>query len=192
MQIKEMISRYNGFTLVELIITVSIAGLLMSMAIPSFNEIISRSRLTTNINQLVASLNFSRSEAVKRNQSVTVRKVGNNWESGWTVFTDVNSNGVMNADDTLLKSYEAMPYGFTLRSTGVNRVTYRSSGIASNSSFVLCDNRDGNNLPEPYTSRLLIINSVGRVRMGVDNDNDGVPEKVNGTEIISCITSPFT
>ena len=173
----------NGFTLLELMVTI---------AIPGFSQIIRNNRLTTNINKLFASLNFARSEAIKRNYAVSVRKRGTYWESGWIVFADINGNGVRNIGDTLLREHDAMPKSFTLRATGINRVTYRASGISSNSSFVLCDNSDGNNIPESNTSKLMIINTVGRVRMGKDDDKNGIQEKFDGTEITSCTVSPFT
>ena len=200
---KLMKHKIAGFTLIELMITIALAGILAAIGLPSFTDTISRSRLTTNINELVASMNFARSEAVKQNRSITVRKSGTEWEEGWTIFVDMNGDGVYDADgvdntlgtaddETELRIHEALPSHFTLRSTGINRVTYRASGQSGNGSFVLCDNKDGNNAPEAWTSRLMIINAVGRVRMGADNDNDGIPEKNDGTEITSCITSPFT
>ena len=193
--IKENISYSTGFTLIELLITIVIVGLIASIGIPSFTQTIRNSRLTTNINELVTSLNFARSEAVKRNQAVTIRKFGAEWETGWTVFVDVDGDGdgipEGDAGDTVLRRYGAMPNNFTLRSTAVNRLTYRASGISATGSFVLCENSDGNNVPEANTSRLVIINNVGRVRMGSDNNNNGIPEETDGTEITSC-TVPFS
>ena len=194
--IKKIPSCRHGFTLVELMITVAISGILLSVGIPSFNQTIANGRLTTNINRLVTALNYARSEAVKRNQTVTVRKLGANsadWADGWTIFVDLNGDGLNDgANDTLLRQYEAIPANYTLKASGVDRVIYRPSGMSGSSSFVLCDNSDGNNLPEANTSRLMLINTVGRVRIGSDTDNDGIQEKSDGTEIIHCINSPFT
>lgn len=193
---KEIISYSKGFTLIELLITIVIIAIVATIGIPSFTQTIRNSRLTTNINELVTSLNFARSEAVKRNQTITIRRSGAEWEAGWTVFVDLDGdgNGIPEGDatDTVLRSYGAMPNNFTLRATGINRVTYQASGISGNGSFVLCENSDGNNVPEANTSRLVIINNVGRIQMGTDNDNDGIPEKNDGTEITSCTVSPFS
>lgn len=188
---------YHGFTLIELLITVAISGVLMGVGVPSFNEVIKNSRLTTNINELATSLNLARSEAVKRNQPVTIRKSGLEWEAGWIVFTDFDGDGLQESGDILLRAYGALPNDFTLRSTPsyTNRITFRESGKSANGSFVLCENNDGNNIPEKKSSKLLIVNSVGRARMGTDVDNNGIPEKVVddlGTEITSCTESPFT
>lgn len=191
---KEKILRHQGFTLLDLLITVAIAGILITIGIPSFNQIINSNRLTTNINKLVTTLYLARSEAIKRNQPVTIRKSGAEWESGWTVFADLDGDGTQEAGDTLLRTYNALPDNYTLRATPsyVNRITYRESGKSANGSFVLCDNSDGNNVPEENSARIMIVNTVGRVRMGIDGDNNGIPEKDDlGTEITSCTISPF-
>ncbi len=185
----------KGFTLVELLITIAIASMVATIGMPSFTQTIRNSRLTTNANELVTSLSFARSEAVKRNQTITIRRAGTEWESGWTVFVDLDGdgNGIPEGDttDTVLRVYAGLPDNYTLRSTGINRVTFQASGISGNGSFVLCENSDGNNIPEANTSKVVIINSVGRVRMGIDADDDGIPEK-DGGELASCIISPFT
>lgn len=64
--------RHAGFTMIELMITVSVASVLLAVAIPSFNQMIVSSRLTSQSNEMVAALNLARSEAIKRNANVTV------------------------------------------------------------------------------------------------------------------------
>jgi type IV fimbrial biogenesis protein FimT len=186
-----------GFTLMELMVTIAIAGILLGVAIPSFTSIISNNRLTTYTNELVTALNLARSEAIKRGQPITIKRISDtpgDWGSGWTVFTDLHGDGTLDiADgDTLLRTYAALPTSFTLRGTYVNRITYQASGISANGSFVICDNSDNNDIPEANTSKLITVNSIGRPHIGIDSDKDGIPEKDDGTEINSCINSPFT
>lgn len=196
---REKTSKCKGFTLIELLVTLAIIAVVATIGLPTFTQSVRNSRLTTNVNGLVTSLNFARSEAIKRGGCTTVRRNAGaalaQWELGWRVFIDLDcdGNGIDEGDavDTVLRDYEALSAGFTLRATGINRVTYQPSGTSAASSFVLCENSDGNNLPESNTSRIVIINAVGRVRMGIDIDNDGIPEKTDG-EIVSCTASPFT
>jgi len=194
-----------GFTLMELMVTLSIAAIVMSIGIPSFNSTLRSNRLTAAANQLVTSLNLARSEAVKRAQPVVVRKTDAEWESGWQVFVDVdrssaavtnvfNDNGDTTlceaGEDCVLRIYEPLPATFTLRGNinFTNFIRYQPDGDSNNfGSFVICDNRDGNGIPEPNTSRLVTVNALGRLHMGIDNDHDGIPEKDDGTEINSCI-----
>ncbi|WP_333876976.1 GspH/FimT family pseudopilin [Methylobacter sp.] len=190
-----------GFTLPELMITIVIAGILIGIAIPSFTSTISSNRLTTYANELVTALSLARSEAVKRGTSVTVRKVdsnsftnrgsGANWEDGWDVFTDANSNGNFEAGDVLLRTYSPLKSSYTLRGNNFsNFIRFTSSGQSNTlGSFVVCDNSDGNGIPEANTSRLILVNSIGRVRMGLDNNNDGIPNTTASaaSNITSCI-----
>ena len=185
----------------ELMVTVAIAGILLGAAIPSFTSIISSNRLTTYANELVTALNLARSEAIKRGGSVTVRKVDNysftnlranaNWEDGWDVFTDINNDGNCDTGDVLIRTYAPLQYSYTLQGNNFsNFIRYTSSGQSNtNGSFVICDNSDGNNVPEANTSRLIIVNTVGRVRIGLDANNDGVPNTNTTATATSNITS---
>jgi type IV fimbrial biogenesis protein FimT len=202
----------SGFTLVELLITIAIAAIVLGIAIPSFSSTISSNRLTTSINELVTALNFARSEAVKRGQDVVVRKTGANWENGWQVFADIdrdtpssdadtfNDDGDATlceaTEDCLLRTYSALPGAYTLRGNNnfTNFIRYEGDGTSNNmGSYVICDNTDGNDTPEANTSRFIIVNRVGRVRMGADTNNNGIPEEegLPVTDINSC-TPPFS
>jgi type IV fimbrial biogenesis protein FimT len=63
-------ARVTGFTIVELLITVMIATILMTMAVPQFTRMVASNRLITQSNDLIAAMNFARSTAIKRNGSV--------------------------------------------------------------------------------------------------------------------------
>lgn len=178
-----------GFTLIELMVTITIAAILLGIAIPSFTSVISSNRLTTSANELVTALNLARSEAVKRGQQVVVRKTGTNWENGWQVFVDIDRStsakeNVFDAGtDIELRVYSALPTNYTLRGNNnfVNFIRYQPDGRSSNNgSFAVCN---GGNITG---AKLIIVNTVGRVRQGPDADNDGIPEKDGGAEITSC------
>lgn len=67
--------RMSGFTLVELMVTIAVASVALSIAVPSFNQLIVTNRLAAQANEVVAALNFARSEAIKRNTTVTFCRV---------------------------------------------------------------------------------------------------------------------
>ena len=110
-----------GVTLPELMTTVCISGILASVAIPGFKDIITSNRSTSIANQLVTALNYARSEAIKRGLQVTIKHkdaTPREWEKGWDIFTDSNSNGTIDMSDQLLKTYEALPEGYTISPVG--------------------------------------------------------------------------
>ena len=197
----------QSFTLIELVAIIAIVGILVTVAIPSFNSTITSSRLTSYANDLVGALNLARSEAVRRGISVTVRKVDKysytkskavaNWEDGWDIFTDINKDGKYEVSDELIRTYPALMFSFTLRSNShiTNYISFLSSGQSNtNGSFVICNNSDGLAIPKANSSRLIIVDNIGHVRMGVDANNDGIPNTNNtassATNIKSCLP-PF-
>ncbi len=162
----------KGFTLIELMITISIAGIVMSVGVPSFSQAIKSSRLTSNANALIVSLNFARSEAVKRKVKVFVRRKGStsqHWDNGWDIFIDLNANQVFNdGTDTLLRTFSAISEGYTLRTGGnyADWIAYLptgfndGSGSANHDSFGLCAETG-----DTENSRKISVNKIGRPRV---------------------------
>jgi type IV fimbrial biogenesis protein FimT len=76
----------RGFTLVELLVVLSILGIMMGIGIPSFKTFIGNQRAKSTAYELVTSLLLARSEAIKRNTDVTITpSTANTWTSGWSV-----------------------------------------------------------------------------------------------------------
>ena len=91
--------KLRGFTLVELMIALSVAAILTMVAAPSFSSFLEAQRLRAVVATLVGDLNFARSEAIKRNAPVLVcAKAGQsdncssspNWDHGWVVCYDAD------------------------------------------------------------------------------------------------------
>lgn len=178
-----MLKKVQGFTLIELMVVVAIAGIVVAIGIPNFSTTISNSRLTTNINDFVAALNFARSEAVKRNQNVVVGKTGNNWEDGWQVFVDVDNSNAFSPGDEELKIYSMLDNGHTLRGQAPSYVVYNSTGqTQSVQQFIIC----AKSTPTANSAKLLILNASGRSSIADDPDLDGIPNIPGGANIPSC------
>jgi len=100
-------NRQHGFTLIELMITLGIAAILLTVAVPSFNTTIKNNRLVTHANLLVSSIGLARSEAVKHGRTATVCVSSDqatctaetNWELGWMVWVDLNTNNQPDAGE---------------------------------------------------------------------------------------------
>lgn len=96
-----------GFTLIELIVTISIATILASLAAPNFSRLIKENRLTAGTNELVSALILARSEALKRSNNVSICAStdqatcsGSDFSTGWVVFVNcdpVLTDGVPDA-----------------------------------------------------------------------------------------------
>jgi type IV fimbrial biogenesis protein FimT len=84
------VSNLKGFTLIELMVTLSIAAILMMIAVPSLETYRRNSELTSATNTLLAAINAARGEAMKRGMRAMVVPIGNdnNWNAGWVVFVD--------------------------------------------------------------------------------------------------------
>lgn len=123
-----------GFTLLELMVVVTIAAILLIWGVASFRGVIANNyslKLSSEFNRAV---NYARSEAVKRSTPVSMCVAnsgltacgGGGWSNGWLIFSDVSGDGSYNsASDTLLETYQP--------DSGQEIVTAPSSVITFNS-----------------------------------------------------------
>lgn len=110
--------RAAGFTLVELLVALTIGGILATLALPSMKNFVLSQRTKTASFDVFATLTFARSEAIKRNGNVTITPSGG-WQNGWTV-KDANNN--------ILRNQPALK-GLTI--TGPASIIYQKDGHLS-------------------------------------------------------------
>ncbi|WP_006788250.1 GspH/FimT family pseudopilin [Thiorhodospira sibirica] len=123
----------NGFTLVELMVTVAVAAILLTVAIPGFDALMQEQRAATQSNHLLTALNLARSEAVKRGARVSACPSsngtacsGSDWTVGWMVYTDTATTDTTSTVGEVLRVWSA-PRGIETLS-GASHVRYRGSG----------------------------------------------------------------
>lgn len=75
----------QGFTLIELMITVAVLAITVALAAPSFKDLLAAQRLRSVAYDMTSDLVLARSEAVKRGQDVTIAPLDSGWKAGWTV-----------------------------------------------------------------------------------------------------------
>jgi len=115
----------RGFTLIELMVTLAVLGVVLSLGVPSFGRLIAANRITTQTNEFIGALNLARSEAVRRGQAMAIRTndASINFARGWKVFTDSDGDGaipgtVTPTNGTVIRETSAAPGG-----AAANRVT---------------------------------------------------------------------
>ncbi|MEX0731352.1 MAG: GspH/FimT family pseudopilin [Aquisalimonadaceae bacterium] len=145
----------RGFTLIELVVALVVAGILAVVAIPSFDSFVANQRVKTAGQELMLSLTYARSEAVKRNADVHVQPLGADWSTGWEVITD---------DDDVLRVTQAEAIaGVEIDGGAVSVVTFQRSGrVNASATFSACDS--GNKASE----RVVTVNASGRAQVTVD------------------------
>jgi type IV fimbrial biogenesis protein FimT len=133
--------RSTGFTLLELIMTMTVAAILLAIGVPSFRYVTSANRAAGEINGLLGDMQFARGEAIKEGQTVTICAAANGappclgttaWENGWIVFSDVAGNGVFGGTDVLLKMQKTFSNTDTLTAdNGITNVAFSREGFTS-------------------------------------------------------------
>lgn len=90
-----MLKNQKAFTFVELLVTLSVFGVLAALAVPSFQDQIIRNQSAALAEDTLGAINFARLEAIKRGRPVTFcpanntrDNCGNNWNNGWLVVVD--------------------------------------------------------------------------------------------------------
>jgi type IV fimbrial biogenesis protein FimT len=159
----------NGFTLLELMVTLAIASILLSVGVPSFRNIIMDNRLVNHANQFVTSVNLARSAAVRYQRNATICTSanysaavptcngGSNWTQGWIVWVDKDRDDAIDANE-IISVHEPLSGSVSLTSGGASRFTYDARGfsVTAADNMALCDGRDAE------TGRLIKVNNVGR------------------------------
>ncbi|MCX4187242.1 GspH/FimT family protein [Methylophaga sp. OBS4] len=145
--------------------------------------------VTGEVNTLVVLIYLARSEAIKRNQVVTICKsadkqnCGGNWSDGWIVFSDKNADGARDADEIVITSGQlGNNYLLSWSAFGSdNYIRFRTSGLTSshNGTFKLCPD-DG----DERFARAVIVSKTARVRTSEDSNGDGIEEDSSGDNLV--------
>lgn len=173
----------RGLTLVELITTLALAGILLAVAVPVWSELVDRSQAAATANQLLTALRYARSAAVTRNRMIGLCPSDDGrhcsgdpfgWQRGYLVFEDRDGNRRRADDEPLLRVQDQLPPGMHLHSTaGRPAIRFRPDGAAwsTNTTFSIC-------LGEQQAShRAVVLLGTGRAR---------VDRRLPGNKAISC------
>ncbi|MEW6703552.1 MAG: GspH/FimT family pseudopilin [Pseudomonadota bacterium] len=186
-------SQVKGFTLTELMVTLTVLSVVLAVGIPSFKNLLARNRVSGQANEFIGALNLARSEAVRRGQPVTLRSAAGteDFGTGWEIFPDADTDGTKaspatDADGSVIRvsaaSAQRVWIERVLRSgtapafvyspadsstSGRMYLTFTSVGgnqVGNAIFFRVCDKSDSS-----VTGRLMEVSTTGRISV-VDPD----------------------
>ncbi len=159
--------RALGFTLTELMVTISIAGIMLAVAVPNLHTLILDNRLASQSAEFTGALAMARSEAGRRSSRVVVSPATSGFDGGWRIWVDSNGNNLLDQGEAVLRIHEDLR-GNTLTGTGAALpIVYLPSGFmditaSTTRIFRLCDSRSGEK------GREISITATGRVSINRD------------------------
>ena len=179
------ISKIRGVTLFELMIVLSIAGIILTLGVPSFQAVIANQRMTGATNEMVMSLNLAKSEAVKRVAYVSICKSSNGltcnaaveWDAGWIVFANTTNANLDSVDvgDELIRVHPQLRDSLTFVSIGNidSFLSFRPTGTVGTAvanltgTLTICDDRGA------ASARGIVLGPSGRWHVSTDLAHDG-------------------
>ncbi len=167
--------KVKGFTLFELIITLFILSIIITISLPSLSAVMVENRLATHYNHLLTAIALTRSEAIKRRQRVTICQSSDaasctnesqQWHLGWVIFVDNDEDNNIDPNESIIQTQQTLP-DITLSFGARTRIAYHPNGIAvgaSNGTFLFCHQTN------VETKKGLIVSISGRARKATETD----------------------
>jgi type IV fimbrial biogenesis protein FimT len=165
--------KQNGFTLLELMVSLAVGAIVLTVAVPNYSSFVRNSRQTATANELLGALVLARDLAVTRNTRVTVCSSNDGaacgagkWAEGWIAFLDEDADGAVDGGEDIervVKDVGALSFA---SDEFPDFVVYRPTGRAmtaditqNTGAFTLCDERGAAH------ARVVLIDMSGRPRV---------------------------
>lgn len=147
----------KGFSLVELLVTVSLVGILAAIAIPNFSSSIQNNKVETEVSDLQRALNYARLEAINRGVTVRIAPTsGTDWATELQVTLATAA--------TVLRKVPALSSGATLVVANVNAMDFNNlGGLSTPSSAVAMTYTRGS------ITKTVNVCLTGRITVGVSS-----------------------
>lgn len=176
----------HGYTLLELLIGLTIIGIILSIAFPSFKHLHLRYQRRMLSDSYITAIQSIRYQALALRKNVTLcgSKTGNacnhQWTQGFIIFEDINANGKFESEDTKLEQFtfpSNRQFIILWKSFGNKKqITFKKAGRFFNGSFYLCPKNN-----DWHYANKLSINILGRLRKNEDKNNNGVIDYFENT-----------
>ena len=194
MQSKELIMKNtNGFTFFELIISLAIIGILLSLSLPGLSDMVHTQRANAITNDIYHSLIYTRNKAIRQNTAHTICPSDDhiqcirtrNWsQHDIIIFSDNNLNATIDSPEELLRVLEVKNRKFDIQWRAFQNKRYIQwlpSGLTNyqNGSFKICPVN-----AKPQYARSIILNAIGRPYISLDRNNDGIREDARRRNLV--------
>lgn len=154
----------HGFSLIELIVAISLTATVLTLGIPAMRDMVSKSRLETTLHDFHAHISTTRNTAIMHGRRITMVPLGSSWSDGWQVFEDANNNAQVDENERVLAHANA-PSEINISSIGSTSfyISFNASGQSVQlngafqaGTFLFCTSGG--------ERRALILSRAGRVR----------------------------
>jgi type IV fimbrial biogenesis protein FimT len=171
--------RQHGFTLLEALVAMALLGILVSLAAPAMSGLRTRQQLQGQGEAFLNSLVLARSEALRRQQRVSVCAQGleaqcdnlGRWHQGWLVFADTNHNGKRDLGEVLIEARPAVPDAMQVgvSNTVKTYFSYNAEGRSASASGAFMAGTWRFCRPDSSAGWQVVVNALGRPRIEAYN-----------------------
>lgn len=157
----------QGFTLIELMIAISVAAILIGVGVPGMRNMILDNRRAAVVNEIVTGISQARAAAFARNLPVVMCVADDaanpascnagNWADGWFVFVDADDDGTYDTGEQILKINGAASQGVTITTTaGFTTRTFTRNSLGAQGTITVCARNSG---------RGVVVDEIGHSRL---------------------------
>ncbi|MEW9798752.1 GspH/FimT family pseudopilin [Alteromonas sp. CYL-A6] len=178
--------RQRGLTLLEMLITLAISAILLTVVAPNVQSILASNKITSDINNLSAIAQHARFSAINDQQDVVLCPTANystcssSWRLAKMVFADVNGNGNRDDGEPLIATADPISKSNTISGL-TGSLTFQDNGGVGRSAVITLCPQSGS----ASDASAVLISLYGRIVTAKDSDGDGIKEDTSGTSL-SC------
>ena len=157
----KLVRNKAGFTLIEMVITAVLLGIIAAMAVPDFYRAMQKIKLNSTTRDIISDLRWARSKAIASRTQVGLHF---NFDAKtYVVFLDTyNPSGLQYTagQDSVITTYNLSNIGTASSTFGNNTVIFKPDGTCNTSGQVTCNSTDNNN-----THVVDVLSSTGRIKI---------------------------
>lgn len=182
----------RGFTLVELLLSLLLSGILANLAVPGFKGLLESQQRQTAAQALASGMRYARTEAITRNRAVIIHARDENWSQGWRVILDESGRGHLDENNPVLLERQDSghvaivgngPVKSEVRFSGLGEPTFSAGGFRAGTVHV-CDADQAQSLFQ------VVLAPSGRISLRSDATEQALCRKDSGTLALTAASEP--